>query len=280
MGELGEALRKLLEQAISGGVLKDDPFFQEPEVCAVCGGIGFVYPAVPEHHPDYGQRRMCSCQNAAMAERIRRHWLRCGWKQRHLNCRLETHPLHLEGVAPRLIAELGKPTDANDTPGWQRSWYLWGDAGHGKSGLAAGHSYRRLMATWESVCVRAVPDLLDELKASYNPRRCDDEESETEAQLLARYTNAGLLVLDDLGTEYLKKRDDGSSWAVERLFTIINHRHSRMAPVFLTSNLPLEDVAAYMGSTMGARFIGRVTEACAGSDHMVKVHHRDLRLPG
>lgn len=152
------------------------------------------------------------------------------------------------------------------------SWLLWGKHGIGKSGLAAAYAKSWLSlddddAFPSSVLFRAVPDLFTELRASYNPRRDADP---TESELLAKYADVQLLVLDDIGAEHIK--DTG--WLEDRLYQIIGRRHSEMRPVFITSNLS----PAELGKRIGERIMWRIVEMC-GEDHIIEVKGPNLRDP-
>lgn len=278
MRTAAQLIATVLKDALAGGVSEAAPREPLSPNCEACGDIGFLYPRLPEDHPKFGQKQTCLCRNAATTGQIERAWRLSGFEERHINCRLETHPIYREGGDPRLLAELANPTDAGDVPGWYRSWWLFGPNSHGKTGLAAGHSRARLLATGESVCMRPFLEILNELRESYNPHPVQDTIITTEAALLFRYTTVGLLVLDDLGAEDFKVRDDGGSWALDRLFTIISRRHAKRLPVFVTSNLDPVQLAAQMPPVMGQRIIQRLIEMCAGRDHIVPVKHRNLRL--
>ena len=295
LAPLGDSLGSVINRIVRGeedrgGVLPLEG--SAPAVvdyrCPLCQDRGFFYQNLPETHLDYGRRRDCVCQRSLLTDRLERHWRRCGFDSRYLNARIETHPIAAERANPALIAELLNPTDAvtplGGVAGWQRSWMLWGPVGHGKTGLAAGYAWRFLfVAGGESVCFRTVPELLAELRASYSPRERNDGtdgaggKPATESDLIHRYTTAGLLVLDDLGTEQLKIRDGGGSWAMDRLFMIVNKRHGQQLPMVVTSNLSPAELGRRMGDVMGQRILSRIAESCAGTNHIVEVNHRNLR---
>src|SRR5918993_58652 len=76
-----------------------------------------------------------------------------------------------------------------------------------------------------SVYFAVVPDLLDHLRATFDPTRgvaYDDR--------FNQIRGAPLLVLDDLGTE------NTTPWAREKLYQIINHRYVERLLTIVTSN--------------------------------------------
>lgn len=119
--------------------------------------------------------------------------------------------------------------DFADSPeGWV---LLLGEAGCGKTHLAAAVA-NAVLRSGGDVFFAVVPDLLDHLRASFAPNRGDLGYDE----LFENVRSAGLLVLDDLGPH------KGSSWAMEKLFQIANHRFNSALPTVITSPLSLEEL--------------------------------------
>jgi len=84
-----------------------------------------------------------------------------------------------------------------------------------------------------------VPDLLDYLRASYNPT--------SNARLDRRFNeakNAPLLVLDDLGTE------SATPWAREKLYQLFNYRYSAQLPTVITTATPIEQLDPRLATRM------------------------------
>jgi len=124
---------------------------------------------------------------------------------------------------------------AADLDGWI---LLEGTYGTGKTHLAAAIANERLKHGDKVLFVTA-PDLLDYLRASYNP----DSES-TYDETFERVRNADLLVLDDLGVE------NPSAWAQEKLFQVLNHRYARRMPTVITTNQDIDKLDARLRSRM------------------------------
>jgi DNA replication protein DnaC len=76
-----------------------------------------------------------------------------------------------------------------------------------------------------SVLFAVVPDLLDHLRATFDPGNGVAYDERFQA-----IRNAQLLVLDDLGTE------NTTPWAREKLYQIFNHRYNEQLPTVITSN--------------------------------------------
>jgi DNA replication protein DnaC len=115
---------------------------------------------------------------------------------------------------------------------------LTGDYGSGKTHLAAAIANYREEAGDTALFI-VVPDLLDHLRATFNPhspisydRRFDEIRS------------AQLLVLDDLGTE------SATPWAKEKLFQIVNYRYAARLPTVFTTTQSLDEIEPRLRSRM------------------------------
>ncbi|HOG46362.1 MAG TPA: ATP-binding protein, partial [Anaerolineae bacterium] len=107
---------------------------------------------------------------------------------------------------------------------------LMGEYGCGKTHLAAAIANERVANGHPALFV-VVPDLLDYLRAAFNPssttsldRRFDEVRS------------APLLVLDDLGTQ------SATPWAQEKLYQLLNHRYNAQLPTVITTSMSLEEL--------------------------------------
>jgi DNA replication protein DnaC len=107
---------------------------------------------------------------------------------------------------------------------------LTGVYGCGKTHLAAAIA-NACVATGEPALFVVVPDLLDHLRATFNPSsqvRFDKRFEEVRT--------APLLVLDDLGTE------SASPWAQEKLYQLFNYRYNARLPTVITMAQQIDDV--------------------------------------
>ena len=69
----------------------------------------------------------------------------------------------------------------------------------------------------------------------------EDSENRIE-EMMKTLTEAEVLFLDDLGTE------NGTEWAIERLYLIINSRYTTRRLTFVTSNYNLNELAARLNT--------------------------------
>lgn len=138
--------------------------------------------------------------------------------------------------------------DKREGPERKRSLFLTGPYGTGKT-VAASAVLLALAEHYDTrtALFHTVPDLLDEIRDSYA-----DSATVEERHGLDRARDATFLVLDDLGSERI------SGWVTEKLFQLINHRHSWQRWTIITSNLTLGELADHIGE----RTTWRIAEMC------------------
>ena len=112
-----------------------------------------------------------------------------------------------------------------------RDWLVFtGTYGCGKTHLAASiANYRN--DEGHPVLFVVVPDLLDHLRAAFNPQSPVSYDKRFD-----EVRTAPLLVLDDLGTE------SATAWAREKLYQIINHRYAARLPTVITTAWKIEEL--------------------------------------
>jgi DNA replication protein DnaC len=117
-----------------------------------------------------------------------------------------------------------------------RGWlFLKGQFGAGKTHLAAAIANYQVAAGRPAPMFVVVPDLLDHLRATFNPNS-----GVTLDRLFEQVRNADLLILDDLGTE------SATPWAREKLFQIFNHRFNSRLPTVITSAHMIEELDPHL----------------------------------
>lgn len=151
--------------------------------------------------------------------------------------RFETHGHHL-GVDDRKRVENAyrQAVSFADAPA---GWLLFmGGHGTGKTHLAAAiANYRR--ARGETPNFIVVPDLLDYLRRGFS---ADDARGSHDA--FDEMKLAPLLILDDLDTQ------TGIPWVRDRLFQLLNYRHTARLPTIITTALSLDDLGERLASRL------------------------------
>jgi DNA replication protein DnaC len=134
-----------------------------------------------------------------------------------------------------------------------QGWLVFNSVGYGngKTHLAAAIA-NHVANHGEAVLFIVVPDLLDHLRAAFNPAagvRYDKRFDEVKT--------APLLVLDDLGTE------SATAWAREKLYQLFNHRYNARLPTIITSATPIDEIDPRLAARMldGSRCTFFVLEA-------------------
>jgi len=164
------------------------------------------------------------------------------WRVRQLRTRIPSkfYTARLNSVPP-LVAERIMETMNTRTKGI----YVSGPPGTGKTYTIAAAIIEYAWKTgfdtypkWENV-----PALLEAIRRSYD----EPNAVGTDVQ-----RHAGIVILDDLGAE------KPTEWTKERLYSILNWRYERDLPVFVTSNLSVDQVA----KQVGARIASRLCEMC------------------
>jgi DNA replication protein DnaC len=216
--------------------------------CPRCRGARFVRASVPLDHPDFGQAVPCVCTRQESADQREERLLR--YANIGPLARLTFANLIAVGRSPDLaeqqryracVADARSFADAPD--GWL---VLSGASGCGKTHIAAA-VVNRILERGERALFVVVPDLLDHLRAAYQPG-ADIAYDE----LFERVRNAPVLVLDDLGTQ------SPTPWATEKLFQLINHRFNSRLPTVVTTNLLPEQIDERLRTRLTDSGISRV----------------------
>lgn len=185
---------------------------------------------MPLGHPDFGKAFPCDCvedeSDDARRDRLERYSSLGPLTRLTFSNLIErgrsVNPRDQEQFR-RLVLDAKEFAEAPE--GWM---LIHGASGAGKTHVAAAIANRCIERGQPALFV-VVPDLLDHLRAAYNPG------SEVGYDVLfEQVRNAPVLILDDLGTQ------NATSWAQEKLFQILNHRYNSQLPTIVTTNLTLD----------------------------------------
>lgn len=134
---------------------------------------------------------------------------------------------------PRVQRDLSQfPVDVEEE--WMNGIFVWGPVNTGKSILVASvllEEERRMYLEnlhGETYFVNT-SDLFQELKETYMA-------NEKETNVIHKYRDCRLLVLDDFGT------NRPSDWVYNILYLILNYRYENLLPTCFSSNISLEDI--------------------------------------
>lgn len=102
------------------------------------------------------------------------------------------------------------------------SLIIMGKSDTGKTHLAAAIA-NKLIENDKIVLMERLTNLLDRIRETY------ENNTKSENELIEIYSNADMLIIDDLGTEKI------SNWALEKLYTIIQNRYENGLPIIITT---------------------------------------------
>lgn len=125
-----------------------------------------------------------------------------------------------------------------------RSAMFVGKPGTGKTHLAAGIGLH-VMGQGRLVLFTTVMRAIRRVKDTWTR-----ESRESESQAISAMVYPDLLILDEVGVQF------GSDFERNMLFDVLNERYERRKPTLLLSNLPVEDVTAFLGE----RIVDRLRE--------------------
>jgi len=190
----------------------------------------------------------CSCMQTRKLKNQFRH---ARISRELLNCRFDkfkfdyyssemTDHSHREGAVRALSAAKNFVNDCIQNP-YGLGILFTGPVGSGKTYLAASIA-NELMESNLAVLFLVVPDLLDELRATY-------KSEVNELDLLDTARTIPILILDDLGAH------NYTDWTRNRLYSIINYRLNEQLPTVITSNLSLDEMEDYIGVRTTSRII-------------------------
>ena len=139
--------------------------------------------------------------------------------------------------------------------------------GTGKTFLASCVA-NSLMSNGRSVIFVCVPDLLSQIRGTYNKANAEH----TEERLMTGLSECELLILDDIGAEKHTSKED---WANEKLFQIINNRYLNNKAIIFTTNLNANE----LHQKLSARTFSRICEMC-NRDFVDMNGIKDIRIYG
>jgi len=126
--------------------------------------------------------------------------------------------------------------------------FIHGECGTGKTHIAYALAKQAEEVQKLSVRFYNIPDLIRHLKRDFSEENKTLSEDNTNFGKLLSF--AGLLILDDFGTEKL------TEWVEESLYSIINKRYENVYPIIFTSNLSPEKMVEKFGDRIVSRIIG------------------------
>jgi len=205
----------------------------DPNVCPKCRGAQWLREDVPFGHLRFGALVRCECLIQQDAKKRLSESRKLSQLFGLDDKSFENFDSDILGVSDAFAVARRY---AEDPEGWL---VMSGKVGSGKTHLAVAIVNARLAAGENAVIFAVVPDLLDHLRATFDPSL-----GITYDKRFEEFRSAVLLVLDDLGTE------NTTPWAKEKLFQIINHRYNERLPTVITTNRRVNEIDERIVSRM------------------------------
>jgi DNA replication protein DnaC len=153
---------------------------------------------------------------------------------------------------------------------------LYGAVGTGKTHIAVG-LVKLACGLGIEARFLTMAELLGAIKATYDrnrtvPHRRSESDALSEAGLLDKLAELPLLALDDLGTE------NPTSWARDRLYTLVNRRWLAERPIIVTTNYGPETLVERLGERTVSRLWGTSLRVrLQGSDYRERTRRNKIR---
>jgi DNA replication protein DnaC len=218
------------------------------DICPTCNGSGFVHPLLAGGKPDYSQAAPCKCMRKSKNT------------EHHLHLERYSNIGSLKRFTFDNLLPQGRSGFSLDQQSFEKAhavarlfaanpagWLVFiGSSGSGKTHLAAAIANSRLTENLP-VLYKTVPDLLDDLRAAFNPQ------NETPYnQTFEQVRNTPLLILDDLGIQ------SSTAWAKEKLDQLLNHRYNHRLPTVITSSTRLNELDERLRNRMSDTQLAQV----------------------
>lgn len=216
-----------------------------------CNGLGFYDKDVPHGHPDFNKTFRCPYhpiqEDAARIEKLRKMSNLDSLRDKTF-ASFESVPVAFSGGEVNASVDMALNTATEYADNLAGRWLVMtGNYGTGKTHLAAAIGNSRVNKG-DTVLFMTAPDLLDQLRGSYNQSQEDSYD-----EMFERVRTCDLLILDDFGTE------NPSGWAKEKLFQLLNHRYNEKLSTVITTNTDLDTLDPRLRSRMlDTTFVSRI----------------------
>lgn len=259
MRSIGDVL-KALELSIPKNTGAGAEVRIEQPLCPICRDAGFLRLNVPVTDFRFGQLIPCECRIREQEDRKHEELLRIGNLGPFEDKTFDNFDPGINHDVENARATAMRY--AADPHGFGKPWlFLLGKCGTGKTHLAAAIANHYITHQGGKALFTIVPDLLDHLRAAFNPAATNGV---TYDQRFQDVRDVPLLILDDLGTE------NATPWAKEKLFQIFNHRYNERLSTVVTTNHDF--------SQIDERIVSRLLDGGLCQDVMIDA--ADYRLRG
>lgn len=205
---------------------------------------------MPEDDPAFGKAVECVCVQRELSKDRTARLLRYSNLGPLARLTFETLSPLGRSPSPGNQTQFARAVDAAqafaDSP---EGWLVFcGASGAGKTHLAAAIA-NACIQRGEPALFVVVPDLLDHLRATFNPQSAG-----TYDEVFEQVREAPLLLLDDLGAQ------SSTPWAEEKLFQLLNHRYQAQLPTVVTTSRQIDSLDERMRTRLADPALSQVYE--------------------
>ncbi len=243
---MGETLKPIREARRQVGPLVGQINQPEPD-CVDCRDRGWYTLDVPVADARFGAPVRCDCQPPIGAARLTAFTeLTPGMRSRTFDALglSKANNNAQRGQWDKALAF----TQAYAAGQIENPWLiLAGSLGWGKTHLAVAILNWRIDHPGDGPPGKYVncPDFLAALRQGIDDGGFEDT--------LVLYREVPLLLLDDLGAEYQRRRGDEVSWADEQIYRVMDYRYREKMPTIVTTNTPLDRVTPRLRDRLSDR---------------------------
>lgn len=260
------------------GELKEDERVENGVIyCTKCGGARSdkieIYPTGDVIY----FRKECECQkkDKEMRDRIVQIRKNCGLSKRYKDVSFDSSK---EDITPDFKVNMNRCKGYCDhaKEARENGWgiYLFGNKGTGKTHLAACIANELISGGYEVLFTNFF-EITKEIKSTFNK-----SSDENEKDLIERITAIDFLIIDDIGTETLRRGSE-DTWMQEKVYDVLNNRYNAKKPTIFTSNNSFAELVNERG--MMDKTVDRIMEMSTmilkfeGQSYRKEV--RKVRLP-
>ncbi|BBB32296.1 DNA replication protein DnaC [Thermotomaculum hydrothermale] len=218
--------------------------------CLKCNNTGWI---LFKDEQGYQIAKPCDCEYG-ITSTLRR----IGIPEKYLKCSFENFKINI----PKAIGLKQAKTLLYDYvqlelfKSKKQSFLIKGTVGSGKTHLCAAVVRELVKKGYYNIYFVDFKELLDEIKSTFSYAS-----DLSEADILFPVLNAGLLIIDDLGSER------NTEWSEDVFARILNYRYNRDLPVIITTNyfdrqIPNALTEETLEERVGIRMRSRLYEMC------------------